>query len=146
VDERCLENAFFVFLISTYAAVSHTYRQQISVTPSQTTGSRGQRRRHSRRRGHRFPTACQSSANEAQDLLCTVYSVLRIAIFPHTIVPESTTVASFAAQLRFDRKDEDEDVDLYPAWNRLDEKETRQQQTASIGIIGTLGKTLSRNM
>ena len=90
--------------------------------------------------------ACQSSANEAQDLLCIVCSVLRIVIFLHTIVPESTTVASFAAQLRFDRKDEDEDVDLYPAWNRLDEKETRQQQTASIGIIGTLGKTLSRNM
>jgi len=87
--------------------------------------------------------ACQSSANEAQDLLCIVCSVLRIVIFPHTIVPESTTVASFAAQLRFD---EDEDVDLYPAWNRLDEKETRQQQTASICIIGTLGRTLSRGM
>ena len=90
--------------------------------------------------------ACQSSANEAQDLLCIVCSVLRIVIFLHTIVPESTTVASFAAQLRFDRKGKDKHVDIYPPWGRSNEKEMWQQHIASIGIIGTLGKTLSRDM
>ena len=76
--------------------------------------------------------------------LYTAHSVLSSGVLPHTIKLGSTTVAAFIAQLSFDEKDEVEIADVCAIWDRLGREEVQQQQMASGGIMGALGRALGR--